>query len=131
MTNHVFLSALDHFIMSAAAGSRSQAHINRLRVSATAAFDHVNFSLASLQSSLLLLAEIERSDSFRAVAERLVGVGIAKEPRSPPVCWDVYPAFPNSIRLGEIEAADQREALERAAKKFEQTPAMLIVMQRA
>jgi hypothetical protein len=101
MTNHVFLSALDHFITSAAAGSHSQAHINRLRMSARAAFDCVNLSLASLQSSLLLLAEIERS------------------PRSPPIRWDVYPAFPNAIRLGEIEAADQREAIERAAKKFE------------
>jgi hypothetical protein len=53
------------------------------------------------------------------------------EPRSPPICWDVYPALPKSIRLGEIEAADQREAIEKAVKKFEQPPTMLIVIRRA
>jgi hypothetical protein len=53
------------------------------------------------------------------------------EPRSPPIWWDVYPAFPKSIRLGEIKASDQREAIEKAAKKFEQAPAMLTVIRRA
>jgi hypothetical protein len=38
--------------------------------------------------------------------------------------------FPKSIRLGEIEADDEREAIEKAAQKFEQDPAILIVMRR-
>jgi hypothetical protein len=137
MINHGSLSASDRSITSAVAGSHSRAHINRLRVSATVAFDRVNISMAVLQSSLLLLAEIERSNSFRPIAlrlsERLVPgtPALRTEPRSRPIWWDVYPAFPKSIRLGEIEAADQREAIERAAKKFEQDSAILIVVRRA
>jgi hypothetical protein len=39
--------------------------------------------------------------------------------------WDISPALPKAIRLGEVEAADEREAIEKAAKKFEQDPAKL------
>jgi hypothetical protein len=47
------------------------------------------------------------------------------------IWWDIYyPALPRAIRLGEVEAADEREATEKAAKKFEQGPAILIVMRR-
>jgi hypothetical protein len=100
-------------------------------VSARAAFDQVNISLASMQNSLLLLAEIERSRSLRPIPLRLRREALRTQPRSPPVRWDVYPAFPKSIRLGEIEAADEREAIEKAAEKFEQDPAILIVIRRA
>jgi hypothetical protein len=41
-----------------------------------------------------------------------------------------YPAVENAIRLGEVEATDEREAIEKAAEKFQQNPAMLIVMRR-
>ena len=95
MTNHVLPSALDHSITSAASGSHRRAHVahvNRLRVSARSAFDQVNISLASIQNSLLLLAEIERSNSLRPIAEQLWGV--RTEPRSPLIWWEVYPAFP-------------------------------------
>jgi hypothetical protein len=120
MTNHVFLSALSH---KRGGESHARAHVNRLRVSARAAFDQVNISLASIESSLLLLAEIERSNSFRPIPLGLPGGGALRtEPRSPPIRWDVYPAFPKSIRVGEIEAADEREAIEKAAEKFEQDP---------
>jgi hypothetical protein len=129
MTNHLFLSALSN---KRGGGSHGRAHVNRLRVSARAAFDQVNISLASIQSSLLLLAEIERSNSFRPIPLGLPGgEALRTEPRSPPIRWDVYPAFPKSIRLGEIEAADEREAIEKAAEKFEQDPAILIVMRQA
>src|SRR5258706_4216993 len=47
------------------------------------------------------------------------------------ILWDIYPAVPNAIRLGEVEAADEREAIEKAAKEFQQNPAMLIVVTRA
>jgi hypothetical protein len=134
MTDHVFLSVLDHFITSATAGSQSRAEINRLRVSARAAFERVNISL---QSSLLLLAEIERLNSLRPIAlplpERpaLGKEALRTDLRSSPIWWDVYPALPKSIRLGEIEAVDQREAIEKASKKFRQNPAILIVIRRA
>jgi hypothetical protein len=44
--------------------------------------------------------------------------------------WDIYPAVPKPIRLGEVEATDEREAIEKAAEKFQQDPAILIVMRR-
>jgi hypothetical protein len=44
--------------------------------------------------------------------------------------WDIYPDTSMPIRLGEVEAADEREAIEKAAQKFKQDPAMLIVIQR-
>jgi hypothetical protein len=113
------------------------AHINQLRVAAKAAREQVNFSLASIQSSLLLLAAIERSNPLRPIApwspERPVPEtpALRTEPRLSSVWWDVYPDFPNAIRLGKVEAADEREAIEKAAKKFQQVPAILIVMRRA
>jgi hypothetical protein len=137
MTNDVFLSSFDHLITSAATGSHSRVDINRLQLSERAVRHQVNISLAAIQSSLLLLDEIERSKSLRPIAlrlpERLVPgtPALRTEPRSPPIWWDVYPALPKAIRLGEIEAADEREAIERAAEKFEQDPAILIVMRRA
>jgi hypothetical protein len=121
VTSRPFLSALDHFITSAAAGSHNRTHVNRLQASAGAA--RIDISLASNESSLLLPAGIERSSSLRPTAPR------SSEPHCP-IWWDVYPAFPNSIGPGEIEAADQRE-VERAARKFEQNPAVVIVMRRA
>ena len=135
MTSDVFLSVFDHFIASAAVGS-DRARINQMRVSSRAARDQVIISLSCIQSSLLLLAEIERSNSLRPIAlrlpERLVPrtPALRTEPRSLPMWWDVYPAISKSIRLGEIEAADKREAIEKAAKKFEQAPAMLVVIRR-
>ena len=44
--------------------------------------------------------------------------------------WDIYPAVGKAIRLGEVEATDERDAIEKAARKFQQDPAILIVMRR-
>jgi hypothetical protein len=44
--------------------------------------------------------------------------------------WDIYPAVGKAIRVGEVEAIDEREAIEKAAEKFQQNPAILIVMRR-
>ena len=57
---------------------------------------------------------------------------LTRKPQAPsqPVQWDVYPAFQNSIRLGEVEADHEREAVEKAAKKLGQDPAILIVVRR-
>ena len=51
------------------------------------------------------------------------------DPHFQPI-WDIYPAVGKAIRLGEVEAADKREDLEKAAKEFQQNPAILIVMRR-
>jgi hypothetical protein len=44
--------------------------------------------------------------------------------------FDVYPAIPKAIRLGEIEATYEADAIEKAAKEFQQDPTMLIVARR-
>jgi len=57
---------------------------------------------------------------------------LTSEPQSPsqPVLWDIYPAVSNAIRLGEVEAIDQREAITKACEKFQQDPTILIVVRR-
>jgi hypothetical protein len=44
------------------------------------------------------------------------------------IWWDIYPPPPCGIRLGEVEAADEREATEKAAKIFGQDPAKLTAL---
>jgi hypothetical protein len=44
--------------------------------------------------------------------------------------FDIYPAIPKAIRLGEIKAIDEADAIEKAAQKFQQNPTMLIVVRR-
>ena len=55
---------------------------------------------------------------------------ITRKTNPQPICWDIYPAVGTAIRLGEVEAADEREAIEKAAKEFKQDSAMLIVVRR-
>jgi hypothetical protein len=51
------------------------------------------------------------------------------DPHSQPI-WDIYPAIERAVRLGEVEATDEREAVQKAAEKFQQDPAILIVLRR-
>jgi hypothetical protein len=44
--------------------------------------------------------------------------------------WDIYPAVEHAIRLGEVEATDEADAIEKAAEQFQQDPAKLIVVRR-
>jgi hypothetical protein len=44
--------------------------------------------------------------------------------------FDIYPAVPKAIRLGEIKAIDEADAIEKAAQKYQQNPTMLIVVRR-
>ncbi len=44
--------------------------------------------------------------------------------------FDIYPAIPKAVRLGEVEATDEADAIKKAAKEFQQNPAMLIVVRR-
>jgi hypothetical protein len=52
------------------------------------------------------------------------------EPEAIHSIFDIYPAIPQAIRLGEVEATDEADAIKKAAKKFQQQPAMLIVVRR-
>jgi hypothetical protein len=48
----------------------------------------------------------------------------------PLIWWEIYPAVPKAIRFGEVEAVNEREAIEKAAKRFTQDPAKLIAARR-
>ena len=40
------------------------------------------------------------------------------EPPSQPATWTIYRAAKKAIRLGEVEATDEQEAIEKAAEQF-------------
>jgi hypothetical protein len=121
------LTLQDHFIVGVWA--RHSPHLSRLQKSARVG-RQIEISLASIQSSLLLLAEVERSNSSRAMTfpfpEGLLLETVASqrdnrktETRSRPIWWDIYPTVPKAIRLGEVEAADKQmgpELPQRAVK---------------
>jgi hypothetical protein len=44
--------------------------------------------------------------------------------------WDIYPAIEHAIRLGEVEATDEADAIEKAAEKFEQPATKLTAVRR-
>jgi hypothetical protein len=46
------------------------------------------------------------------------------------ISLDDYEVATKQIRLGEIEAADEREAVEKAAAEFTQPPAKLVAVRR-
>jgi hypothetical protein len=46
------------------------------------------------------------------------------------ILWDIYPAIPNAIRFGEVEATDEAGAIEKAAEKFKQPVTILIAVRR-
>jgi hypothetical protein len=49
---------------------------------------------------------------------------------SEPVTWKVYRAAKKVISPGEVEAADERDTIEKAAKEFKVIASKLIVVQR-
>jgi hypothetical protein len=40
------------------------------------------------------------------------------QPPSPPAIWTIYRAAKKAVRLGEVEAIDEPEAIEKAAEQF-------------
>jgi hypothetical protein len=57
---------------------------------------------------------------------------VARQPQSPsqPVSWDIYRAVAKGKLFGTVEAVDEGEAIEKAAKEFKQDPAKLIAVWR-
>ena len=45
--------------------------------------------------------------------------------------WTIYKVAAKQTRLGEVEAADEREAVDKAAKEFGQHPSKLIAVRRS
>jgi hypothetical protein len=58
---------------------------------------------------------------------------VARKPTQQPpqvATWTIFKVAAKQIRLGEIEATEEREAVERAAKEFGQHPSKLIAVRR-
>jgi 1,2-phenylacetyl-CoA epoxidase PaaB subunit len=55
---------------------------------------------------------------------------MAKQPSKPqaPTLWDIFKAAAKAKPLGTIEAADEDEAIEKAAKEFRQHATKLIAV---
>jgi hypothetical protein len=55
---------------------------------------------------------------------------MTKQPTPPPIRWDIYKLAPEQTRIGEIEASDEREAIEVAAKEFRLPASNLMALRR-
>jgi hypothetical protein len=54
-----------------------------------------------------------------------------RETQSPSqLIWDIYSTAGTAIRLGEVVAADEHEAIEKAAEQFKQPATKLIALKR-
>ena len=52
------------------------------------------------------------------------------EPPGQPASWTIYKIAAKQVRIGEVEAADEREAIEKAANEFKQHPSKLMAVPR-
>jgi hypothetical protein len=55
-------------------------------------------------------------------------IEVARKPQPPPqpATWRIYRAAKKAVRLGEVEATDEHEAIEKAADQFKVPSAKLI-----
>ena len=57
---------------------------------------------------------------------------MARKPEQPQLSkWAIYKITAKQTRVGEVEAADEREAIEKAAAEFRQRQAKLMAVRRA
>ena len=49
---------------------------------------------------------------------------------APPIVWTIYKIAAKQVRIGEVEATDEREAVEKAANEFGQHRSKLIAVKR-
>src|SRR5258706_1419067 len=89
-------------------GSASQAALN--------ATMHGCYDLSAIYTRVLIA--VHRSSTMSDLTYKT-----DPHSRSQPTWWDIYPAVEKAIRLGEVEATDEREAIEKAAEKLQQDPA--------
>lgn len=56
---------------------------------------------------------------------------MARKPEPPkPIVWDIYKVAAKLRPVGTVEAADEREAIEKAAKEFMQSATKLMAVRR-
>jgi hypothetical protein len=52
------------------------------------------------------------------------------QPPTPHIKWIIYRAAKKAVWLGDVEAVDEREAIEKAAEKFDTDAGRLIAVRR-
>jgi hypothetical protein len=52
------------------------------------------------------------------------------EPPSKPLVWEIYKAAAKARWIGEVEATDEAEAIEKAAERFKQPVTKLMAVRR-
>jgi hypothetical protein len=52
------------------------------------------------------------------------------QPPSQPATWTIYRAAKKAVRLGDVEATDEADAITKAVGQFKQDPAKLIAVPR-
>jgi hypothetical protein len=119
MTNHLFLSAL-----SGARQSSAGVRESGVRPSQYLSGVHPKFAASTGRNRAIKLFA---PDSSTIGGEGVIATGTAFATQS----VGCLPRFAKIHKTWRIEAADEREAIEKAAKKFEQDPAILIVIRRA
>jgi hypothetical protein len=67
---------------------------------------------------------------WRSFHSKRIDVARKPQPPSQPATWTVYRAAKKAVRLGEVEAIDGGEAIEKTVEKFKQSATMLIAMRR-
>jgi hypothetical protein len=56
---------------------------------------------------------------------------VARKPEPPqPATWTIYKLAAKRVWVGEVEAADEREAIEKAAREFRQHASKLMAVRR-
>ena len=65
-------------------------------------------------------------------SSRLILASMAKKPEPPPhpTIWDIYRAAAKLRPLGTVEVANEKEAIEKAAKEFRAIASKLIAVRR-
>jgi hypothetical protein len=89
----------------------------RSRPSTTSMSSMTKFAALSLATGLTCCLSIH---------PRKIDVARKPEPPSQPATWTIYRAAKKAIRLGEVEATDEQEAIEKAAEQFKVQATKLI-----
>jgi len=72
-----------------------------------------------------------KDPALRLQSLRPILAGMTRHPTTPPIRWDIYKLAPKQTWIGEVEASDEREMIEIAARlplsKFDDSAAVVIV----
>jgi hypothetical protein len=84
-----------------------------------------------LGASPLLWTPYGCAGLFQLLGFRPILAGMAKKPEpTPPLRWTIYKVAARQTWVGEVEATNEAEAIEKAAKEFKQHATKLMAVRR-